>query len=219
MRRSGSSALPRSSNKKRWILRKRQDGAFLWRRGRVGCACSGLKHTRKILLLAACGIIGWWGWFYWRDHRFDAVIAAAASRYQLDPALVKAVVWEESRFNPGARGKVGEMGLMQVRAGVAREWAGTEHLRFFEPESCFNPATNTLAGAWYLKKALRHYGQTDNPLPYALAEYNAGRGKVLKWVEGPAATNSATFVDGIGFQSTRLYVTAVMKRYEHYRGR
>jgi soluble lytic murein transglycosylase len=171
------------------------------------------------LLLAACGIIAWWGWSYWREHRFDAVIAAAASRYQLDPALVKAVVWEESRFNPDVRGRVGEMGLMQVRTGVARDWAGTEHLRSFEPEACFNPATNTLAGAWYLKKALHRYSQADNPLPYALAEYNAGRGNVVKWLDTRSATNSAAFLGRIGFPSTRLYVMAVMERYERYRRR
>jgi soluble lytic murein transglycosylase len=176
-----------------------------------------LKHARKWLLLAAFATIAWWTWYYWRDHRFDAVIAAAARRYQLDPALVKAVVWQESRFDPGARGKVGEMGLMQVRAAAAREWAAAEHLRSFAPEACFDPATNTLAGAWYLKKVLRRYSRTDNPLPYALTEYNAGRGNVLKWLEGQAATNSAAFVGQIGFSSTRIYVRAVMERYDHYR--
>jgi len=170
-------------------------------------------------LLAACGIIGWWGWSYWHDHRFDAVIAAAASRYQLDPALVKAVVWEESRFNPDVRGRVGEMGLMQVREGVALDWAGTEHLRSFAPEACFNPATNTLAGAWYLRRALHRYSQADNPLPYALAEYNAGRGNVVKWLDDHSTTNSAAFLGRIGFPSTRHYITAVMERYERYRRR
>jgi soluble lytic murein transglycosylase len=176
-----------------------------------------LKRMRKWVLLAAFGIIGWWGWDYWRDHRFDAVIAAAARRYQVDPALVKAVIWQESRFDPDARGRAGEFGLMQVRAGAARDWAAAEHLRTFEPEACLDPATNTLAGAWYLKKVLRRYSQTDNPLPYALAEYNAGRGNVVKWLDGPAATNSAAFVGQIGFPSTRAYVLAVMGRYEHDR--
>jgi soluble lytic murein transglycosylase len=176
-----------------------------------------VKRARKWVLLAALGIIGWWGWVYWREHRFDKVIAAAARRYQLEPALVKAIVWRESRFDPDARGRAGELGLMQVRAAAAGEWAAAEHLPSFEHEACLNPATNTLAGAWYLKRVLRHYGQTDNPLPYALAEYNAGRGNVLKWLDGRAATNSAAFVGQIGFPSTRAYVLAVTERYERYR--
>ena len=58
--------------------------------------------------------------------------------------------------------------------------------RTFAHEHCFDPGTNTLAGTWYLRKLMRRYAQTDNPLPYALADYNAGRGNVLKWNQGAA---------------------------------
>jgi soluble lytic murein transglycosylase len=68
-----------------------------------------------------------------------------------------------------------------------------------------------------LKKLLKRYARTDNPLPYALADYNAGRGNVLKWNSGSAATNSAAFVEQIGFPGTKDYVKAVMGRYAHYR--
>ncbi|HWH67973.1 MAG TPA: hypothetical protein VNT26_01200, partial [Candidatus Sulfotelmatobacter sp.] len=61
------------------------------------------------------------------------------------------------------------------------------------------------------------YTQTDNPLPYALADYNAGRANVLKWNRGAAATNSTTFMEQIGFPSTKAYVRAGMGRYEYYR--
>ena len=46
-----------------------------------------------------------------------------------------------------------------------------------------------------LSKLLRRYTKTDSPLPYALADYNAGRGNVLKWNGGEAATNSVLFID------------------------
>ena len=59
--------------------------------------------------------------------------------------------------------------------------------------------------------------QQDNPLPYALADYNAGRANVLKWAKGAAATNSALFLSQIGFPMTRDYVRAVMARRTHYR--
>jgi soluble lytic murein transglycosylase len=81
----------------------------------------------------------------------------------------------------------------------------------------FDPAKNTLAGAWYLRKALRHYAHTDNPFPYALAEYNAGRASVLKWAGGAAATNSVAFIEQIGYPSTRRYVKSVLQRYKHYK--
>jgi soluble lytic murein transglycosylase len=64
---------------------------------------------------------------------------------------------------------------------------------------------------------MRRYAQTDNPLPYALADYNAGRGNVLKWNQGAAVTNSAVFTGQIGFPGTRDYVKSVLRRYERYR--
>jgi soluble lytic murein transglycosylase len=174
-------------------------------------------HRRRFLFLLVLALGLYWGFLYWREHRFDAVIAAAATRYQMDPALVKAVVWQESRFNPNDRGRAGELGLMQVRETAAWEWASAEHIAGFEHASCLDPATNTLAGTWYLKKTLSRYKQADNPLPYALADYNAGRANVLKWRTGSGMTNSAAFMEQIGFPGTKAYVQAILKRYEHYR--
>jgi len=106
---------------------------------------------------------------------------------------------------------------MQVQEEAAREWAEAEHVSSFDHQQCFDPATNTLAGTWYLRKLLKRYAGTDNPLPYALADYNAGRGNVLKWAKGEAATNSAVFRGQIGFPGTKAYVEEVIARYEHYR--
>jgi soluble lytic murein transglycosylase len=170
-----------------------------------------------LVLLLALGVIAWWGWGYRRERRFDSCISAAARRYQVDPALVKAVVWRESRFDPDARGRAGELGLMQIRATAAEEWAAAEHIAGFEHRACLDPATNTMAGAWYLKKLLLRYQDTDNPAAYALADYNAGRSNVLKWLNGPAATQSRVFVEQIGFPSTREYVRAILSRAEYYR--
>jgi soluble lytic murein transglycosylase len=105
---------------------------------------------------------------------------------------------------------------MQLQEEAAREWASAERLQAFEHEHCFDPGTNTLAGAWYLRKLLRRYAQTDNPLAYALADYNAGRGNVLKWKQGVATTNSMAFIAQIGFPGTKEYVRSVMRRYAHY---
>lgn len=170
-----------------------------------------------LLLLAAGGAWIWW-WSASRLERSqDGPIRAAARRYGVEPALVKAVVWRESHFHPGVRGRVGEIGLMQLQEDAAREWADAERLPGFAHEHCFDPVTNTLAGTWYLRKMLRRYTQTDNPLPYALADYNAGRGNVLKWLTGAAATNSQAFIAQIGFPGTKRYVQSVMERYARYR--
>ena len=151
-----------------------------------------------------------------REQSHDGVILAAATRYQLPPALVKAVVWQESRFDAKARGGAGEIGLMQISKLAAQEWAESEALSAFEHRQLFDPKKNTLAGSWYLKKLLSRYAHTDQPLAYALADYNAGRKNVLRWIKGPAAQQSTLFLDQIDFPSTRRYVLSVMQRYQHY---
>ena len=170
-----------------------------------------------LLLIICLGMIGGWRYYRWRDHRFDAVIVGAAQRYGVEPALVKAVVWRESWFNPSVRGRKNEFGLMQIRAEAAGEWARADKITGFAPEHLFDPATNILAGTWYLGKLLKRYQKTDNPLPYALADYNAGRSHVLRWNKGVAITNNAAFIVQMDFPGTRRYVKAVMRRFEYYR--
>ncbi len=176
---------------------------------------SGLAVAALLIML--CGLLLSWWHETWLERSQDVPIRAAAAQYGLDPALVKAVVWKESHFHPGARGRAGEIGLMQLRRDAAQEWADAERIRDFDHEHCLNPFTNTLAGSFYLSKLLRRYAQTDEPAVYALADYNAGRGNVLKWNKGPAATNSAVFLEQIGFPSTKSYVKAVLRREKRYR--
>jgi soluble lytic murein transglycosylase len=152
-----------------------------------------------------------------REHRYDAQIRSAAERYQVDPALVKAVVWRESRFDANVRGTKGEIGLMQIQETAAQEWADSQRITNFVHDQCLDPTTNTLAGTFYLGKLLRRYRNTDNAVPYALADYNAGRTCVLKWNTNSASTNSAAFIEQIGFPGTKAYVKVVMRRFEHYR--
>src|SRR6266576_1952109 len=171
---------------------------------------SGYKaavNRRRLLaflaLILCLGSIGVWRYCRWRDHRFDAVIVGAARRYGVTPALVKAVVWRESWFDPSVRGRKDEFGLMQIRAEAAGEWARAEKITRFAPEQLFDPVTNTLAGTWYLGQLLKRYQKTDNPLPYALADYNAGRSHVIRWNKGAASTNNAMFIERVDFPGTR----------------
>ncbi len=179
-----------------------------------------MKRRQKYFILGLF-CIGGIVIYLWREERiekkFTPQIHAAAERYRVDPLLIQAVIWRESRFNPNARGTSGEIGLMQIQEIAAQEWADAEHDRNFLHAHCFDPGTNTLAATFYLAKLLKRYAKTDNPLPYALADYNAGRGNVLKWNTGAAATNSAQFVGQIGFPGTQAYVESVRRRRELYR--
>jgi hypothetical protein len=107
---------------------------------------------------------------------------------------------------------------MQIREKTAEEWAAEEHVHLFTHFQMLDPVKNAHAGTWYLRKLLRRYPRTDNALPYALADYNAGRARVLQWSNnGAAATNSAAFLARMDYPGTRRYVQSVMKRYQHYR--
>jgi soluble lytic murein transglycosylase len=170
----------------------------------------------SVLCLLGVAGIRWW-WQRRLEHSQDVPIRAAAKRYGLDASLIKAIVWRESGFRPKIRGRAGEIGLMQIQEPAALEWAEAERVTHFVHEQCFDPVTNTLAGAWYLGKLLKRYTQADDPVPYALADYNAGRANVLKWNRGAAATNSAAFTGQIGFPSTERYVRAVLRRWAKYR--
>ena len=88
-----------------------------------------------------------------RFQQYDKLIAAVAAQYHLDPMLVKAVVWRESRFDPQKYGTAGERGLMQVSEKAANEWARENKIDNFQAEELFDPKTNLEAGAWYLRRA------------------------------------------------------------------
>lgn len=161
--------------------------------------------------------------YWWRErvleHRYESQIAAAAKRYRVDPLLVKAVIWRESRFDKNAKGKAGEIGLMQVMGLTGEEWAEAERITNFSTSHLWNPSENIQAGSWYLAKCLRRYTNTDNPIPYALADYNAGRSRVLRWNKGEASTNSAAFLAQMDYPGTRRYAQTIMERYDYYQRR
>jgi soluble lytic murein transglycosylase len=128
---------------------------------------------------------------------------------------VGAVIWQETRFSPYCRGKAGEIGLMQVMPLSAREWAKVERIPAFDPETLRDPGTNILAGTWYLGRALKRWRGQSDPIPYALAEYNAGRSNALRW-DRLSATNLDTFTDAISYPTTRAYVRKVLRYYRSF---
>lgn len=167
-----------------------------------------------------------------RFHRYDGIIEEAARRHAVDPMIVKAVVWRESQFQPDKRGGEGERGLMQITEGAARDWTKREKIADFAPDDLFDPKTNIEAGTWLIARALRRYEGKDDPLPFALAEYNAGRSRVVRWTGERAdghgdsgqptpGVTSQELQAKIDIADTRSYIKTVQNRVQfyHQRGR
>lgn len=124
---------------------------------------------------------------------FNYAINSAATKYRVDPALVRAVIHAESAFRPSARSKKGALGLMQLMPGTASDMGVTNAL---EPEQ------NILGGVRYLAWLLDQNG--GNTL-LATAAYNAGPGAVERY-------------DGIPpFEETETYVKRVRILHQRYR--
>ena len=151
-----------------------------------------------------------------RVHRFDAIIVSIARDRWLDPRFVSAVIWKESRYDAGCVGTKGEIGLMQVTEGAATEWSRAERIRPFGMHDLFNPATNVAAGTWYLARAVRRWGHASDPLPLALAEYNAGHANAVRWAAA-GGTNSREFIRNITYPTTKRYVRDILRRYRGVR--
>ena len=155
-----------------------------------------------------------------RFHRFDPLIQAVAAEYHVEPMLVKAVVWRESRFDPQKFGSAGERGLMQVSENAANEWAKETHAENFRIEELFDPKINLEAGTWYLRRALQHWQRQPDPTPFALAEYNAGASRAQRWAgSDDAVVPSTNFRRNIDFPGTRKYVDSILNRYAFYKRR
>ena len=157
-----------------------------------------------------------------RFHSYDALIESVARKHGVDPLLVKAVIWRESTFDAKKIGKDGERGLMQVMPAAANDWVKAKKIETFVPADLFDPKTNIEAGTWYLKQALQRWGAKDDPLTFALTEYNAGRSRVDRWIADSNMGSRATAGDLRGamkIESTRRYVDAIIARYKFYQQR
>lgn len=124
--------------------------------------------------------------------RFENIIIRAATKHEVDAALVKAVIRTESYFNPNATSRVGASGLMQLMPQTAKLYGVTD---------LYSPRQNIDAGVRHLKYLLARY---RNKVTFAIAAYNAGEDAVEKYKGIPP------------YRETQNYVRKVLKFHELY---
>ena len=155
-----------------------------------------------------------------RFQQYDGLIRSVAEEHNLDPMLVKAVVWRESRFDAQKFGSAGERGLMQVSEKAAQEWARENRIENFRLEELFDPKINLEAGTWYLRRAVEHWANQPDPIPFALAEYNAGASRAQRWAGNrDISIPPDIFRANIDFPGTRKYVDSIIARFDFYKER
>ena len=166
--------------------------------------------TRRlvVLLVAAVAVAGAAAWVVqeepgWYERlryplRYEQIVRGHARNYRLEPQLLAAVIYQESKFDADARSSSGAIGLMQLLPGTAQGIAARTGGTRFVVEDLYEPELNIRYGAWYLRHLLDKYGDEAT----ALAAYNAGQTNVDRWrMDG----------GGIRFAETRQYVKRVQE--------
>lgn len=144
---------------------------------------------------------------------YDDMIEEAADRYSVNPNLIRGVIRQESGFQSRAVGDAGEIGLMQITPIAAKDWCAAHGVKYrFRGWLC-DPRFNIEVGTWYLARALRQWDGYEDKEVLALAEYNAGRGRAKRWLPDHPSEKA---IDGIGFSSTKAYITHILKFRDMY---
>jgi soluble lytic murein transglycosylase-like protein len=139
--------------------------------------------------------------------------------FEIDPALVYAVMRQESAFNPRARSRAGARGLMQLMPGTAQLMDSGKSFRG-RLEDLYEPGLNVALGQKYLKFLLDEEVVQGDLIRLAAA-YNGGPGNLAKWkrkqdMRGDPADDALLFIETIPSPETRHYITRVLYNYWMY---
>ena len=141
------------------------------------------------------------------------VIRKQAAEKRLDPALIAAVIYAESKFAP-RRSSAGAEGLMQILPETAYYIAHLSGGSRFTASDLATPSINVAYGSYYLRYLLDHY---DGNEMLAVAAYNGGLANVDGWVARARAKGGHLTVATIPFSETRAYVQRVLSAQQDYR--
>ena len=145
--------------------------------------------------------------------KHEDIIRQQAAEKNLDPALIAAVIYQESKFRDRTS-SAGAKGLMQLLPGtaefIARKSGGTR----FELQDLGTPQINIAYGSWYLRYLIGRYNGNQ---VLAIAAYNAGEDNVDRWVSAAGGPDSFDVTRDIPFPETRAYVQGVLSKRGAYK--
>jgi len=144
---------------------------------------------------------------YW-----DAIRKHATAR-GLDPYLIAALIAQESTFDPKIKSVANAWGLMQLVPATGRQLARSLGIRRFSTVTLTDAETNIRLGTLYFSRLVEQFGGTY----YALASYNAGESRVVRWKAERPGLDQDEFIDDIPFPETQNYVKRILGTAEDYR--
>lgn len=145
--------------------------------------------------------------------KYESTILNYSHKYDVDSALVFAIVKAESKFNDRAVSKVGAKGLMQLMESTAEYVADIYDININEREYLFNVRVNVELGCAYLNYLFERFENFE----FVICAYNAGEGRVNKWIE-EGVINKNDFKK-IPFKETSDYLNKVRFNYGNYKNR
>lgn len=141
------------------------------------------------------------------------LIKKHATARGLDPYIVAALIGQESTFDPTARSIANAWGLMQVVPATGRRLARVAGIRPFTTATLTTPETNIRLGTLHFSRLVQQFGGTY----YALASYNAGETRIIRWKAERPGLAEDEFIDDIPFPETQNYVKRILGTAEDYR--
>ena len=200
-------ALPRSTTQQATIAWAE------WKRGRLRPAMNAMRRAYPDWVGDAGDRLPEEAWRILYPLEHEDALRQKALEEGLDPALVAALVLQESSFDAGAVSSAGARGLMQVMPPTGRALARQLGVRY-RRSMLHDPETSLDFGTHYLRSLLERFG---GQVERALAAYNAGPHRVTTWTEERPEQSAEEFVESIPFTETRYYVMNILAAREQYR--
>jgi soluble lytic murein transglycosylase len=184
-----------------------------WRRGRFRPAITAMKRAYPEWVGAAGDRLPREVWQILFPLRYETEMRQAAAQEGLDPALVAALILQESSYDAEALSRAGARGLMQVMPATGRKIARAKGQRF-RRAALHDPETSLDFGTHYLRQMSERYSGAAEKV---LAAYNAGPHRVDAWTLARGELSAEAFIETIPFSETRAYVMIVLANREQYR--
>lgn len=178
-----------------------------------------MKMLKKILIFLILILIVSMALFYALDLKtllmkktypqtYSEYVNNYATKYNVDPLLIFAIIKAESNFKIDAKSHNGAKGLMQLMESTALEVSKEKEVNLYDAE------TNIKLGTYYFSQLLKKY---DYQVGIALAAYNAGMGNVNTWIERGTIKEDGSNLENIPYKETNMYVRKILNAYETYK--